>query len=113
MMGNAKATKTSGSTRKIRPALSPEARENQMIDLAIGLAEKQLMDGTASSQVITHYLKLAGVQEKLEREKLEKENELLRAKTESIQSERRSEELFEKAIKAFGVYSGRGDSNDY
>ena len=55
-------TKSPKETRKIRPALSPEARENQLIDLAVNLAEQQLLDGTASSQVITHFLKLGHVQ---------------------------------------------------
>ena len=65
--------------RKIRPALTPEARENQLIALAIDRAEQQLLDGTASSQVITHYLKLGSSRERLERERLENENKLIRA----------------------------------
>lgn len=94
------------STRKIRPAISPEARDSQMISLAIDLAEKQLLEGTASSQVITHYLKLAASREKdlLELEKLQEENKLLRAKTEALESAKRSEELFEKAIVAMKDY---------
>ena len=68
------------SSRKSRPAISPESRENQMIALAVDLAEKQLRDGTASSQVITHFLKLATVQEKLKNDKLVAENKLLKAK---------------------------------
>ena len=94
------------STRKIRPALSPEARENQMISLAVDLAERQLLEGTASAQVITHYLKLGTLKEQLEREKLEKENELLRAKTEALQSAQHIEELYAEAIKAMRSYSG-------
>ena len=66
----------SESKRKIRPALTPEARENQLISLAVDLAEKQLQEGTASSQVITHYLKLGSMRERLEREKLEEENKI-------------------------------------
>ena len=92
--------------RKLRPALTPESRENQMISLATSLAEKQLMEGTASSQVITHYLKLATTREQLEKEKLERENELLRAKTESLQSAKRVEELYSKALSAMKNYSG-------
>ena len=87
---------SSSSPRKMRPALTPEARENQMISLAVDLAEQQLRNGTASSQVITHFLKLGTEKAKLEREKLRQENELLRAKTEMIESTKRSEELFEK-----------------
>lgn len=99
-------------TRKVRPALTPEARENQLIALAENLAEKQLLDGTASSQVITHYLKLGTVKEQLERERLEKENALLVAKVEALQSAKRSEELFADAIKAMKRYSGNGSVED-
>ncbi len=103
-----KVTKTSSKqpVRKLKPALTPEARENQMISLAIDLAEKQLMEGTASSQVITHYLKLGSTKEQLEKEKIEKENELLRAKVEVLQSQKRVEELYSEAIKAFRQYNG-------
>lgn len=94
---------------KTRPALTPEGRENQLIAKAINLAERQLDDGTASSQVITHFLKLGTENAKLEREKLRHENELLKAKTDMIESTKRSEELFEKALRAMSDYRG-GDS---
>lgn len=112
-MGKAIMTSSSDSKRKIRPALTPEARENQMISLAVDLAERQLQEGTASSQVITHFLKLATSKAQLEKEKLERENELLRAKTESLQSMKKSEALMEEAIKAFRTYAGQGDSDEY
>ena len=86
--------KENGTVKKRRPALTPEARENQLISLAVDLAEKQLQEGTASSQVITHYLKLGSTKERLEKEKLEEENKLLRAKTENLQSQKRVEELY-------------------
>ena len=111
-MAKAKPKSRQSSPRKIRPALSPEARENQMISLAVDLAEKQLIEGTASSQVITHYLKLGTMNHKLELEKLEKENALLKAKTESLQSSQRMEELYADAIKAMQSYSGLGDSDE-
>lgn len=101
-----KAIKNQSSSKKIRPALTPEARENQMIRLAIDLAEKQLLEGTASSQVITHYLKLASTKERLEKEILEKQKELISAKTESIQSARRIEEMYADALAAMKNYSG-------
>lgn len=104
--------KTEGTSKPKRPALSPEARENQMIASAMDLAEKQLREGTASSQVITHFLKLATSKAELEKEKLARENELLRAKTETLQSSQRIEELYESAIKAMQRYGGQGD-NDY
>lgn len=98
--------------RKIRPALTPEARENQLIALAIDRAEQQLLDGTASSQVITHYLKLGSTKERLEKEKLERENELLRAKTESLQSMQRIEELYTNALNAMRTYNGNPTSKE-
>lgn len=108
----AKTSKTAGVSGNIRPALTPESRENQMISLAVNLAERQLQEGTASSQVITHFLKLATSKANLEREKLERENELLRAKTEAIQSGKRMEELYANAIKAMSRYNGRGDEDE-
>lgn len=98
------------SKKNNRPALSPENRENQLIAAAVNLAEKQLMDGTASSQVITHYLKLATVREKREREKLEKEIELLDAKKKAYESSERLEALFTEATNAMKRYSGNSDA---
>lgn len=100
------------TTRRIRPALTPEARENQMIALAVDLAEKQLMEGTASSQVITHYLKLGSTKERIEKEILEKQKELIAAKTENLKSAKRIEELYAEAISAMRRYSGHGDENE-
>lgn len=104
---------SSSSSRKRRPALSPEARENQLISLAVDLAEKQLQEGTASSQVITHFLKLGSSKAELEREKLAMENELIRAKTESIQSQKKMEEVYLNALNAMKRYSGHGDDDEY
>lgn len=93
--------------------MTPKARENQMIALAMDAAERQLLDGSASSQVITHFLKLGTERERLEREKLEKENELLRAKTEAIESGEEMKSLYEEAIKAMRNYAGQGDADEY
>lgn len=105
------------SNKNGRPGLTPEARENQMISLAVDLAEQQLRDGTASSQVITHFLKLATVREKLERERLEEENRLLKAKTKAIESAEEIKTLYEEAIVAMrrysGDYSGADEEEDY
>jgi sensor histidine kinase YesM len=98
--------------RRRPPATTPEARENQLISLAVDLAEKQLAEGTASSQVITHYLKLGSTREKLEKEKLEKENELLKAKTEALQTAKNVEVLYKNALNAMRSYSGRGGGDD-
>lgn len=98
---------------KQRPALDPEARENQLIALAINLAEKQLIEGTASSQVITHYLKLGSTKERIEKEILEKQKDLITAKTEAIQSAKRVEELYANALDAMRTYSGhKSDENE-
>lgn len=112
-MAKVKSTSSSGRSKKIRPALNPETRESQMISLAVDLAEKQLMEGTASSQVITHFLKLGSTKERLEKEKLEEENKLLKAKTESLQSAKRVEELYADAIAAMKRYSGNGGGDNY
>ena len=90
------------------PATTPEARENQMIALAVDLAERQLSEGTASAQVITHYLKLGTTRETLEKEKLTRENELLKARSDAIASAQKSEELYANALAAMRSYSGRG-----
>ena len=111
-MAKAKVSDSSESSRRMRPALTPEARENQLISLAVDLAEQQLREGTASSQVITHYLKLGSTRERLERERLEEENKLLRAKTENLQSMKHIEELYTDAIKAMRDYSGQGDPDE-
>lgn len=111
-MQRAKKTTDSQTSRKMRPALTPEARENQLISLAVDLAEKQLQEGTASSQVITHYLKLGSTRERLEKERLKKENKLLDAKTKSYQSVEELKEIYADALKAMKSYSGNGDGND-
>ena len=91
-----------------RRATTPEGRENQLISLAVDLAEKQLREGTASSQVISHYLKLGTSREQLEQERLRRENKLLEARVEAIESQKRVEELYAEALTAMKVYSGRG-----
>lgn len=96
----------SKSTRSRRPATTPEAREKQLISLAVDLAEKQLAEGTASAQVITHYLKLGTTRENLEKEKLQLENEFLRVKAEAVASTGRIEALYEDALNAMRSYGG-------
>lgn len=92
--------------RRQAPAMTAEAREKQMISLAIDLAEKQLAEGTASSQVITHYLKLGSSKESLEKDKLKTENELLKVKTDAIKSAKSVEKLYTEALDAMRNYSG-------
>ena len=112
-MARKKATVSSSEQRrKLRPAMTPEARENQMISLAMDAAEEQLINGTASSQVITHFLKLATVKEQLELEKLKAETEMAKAKTEALQSAKTMEEMFSKAMDAIKSYRGLGDEEE-
>lgn len=111
-MAKVKATSSSDSSAKMRPALTPDARENQMISLAIDLVEKRLREGTASSQETTHFLKLATSKARLEKEILEKQKELITAKTESLQSAKRVEELYTNALNAMRRYSGQGEEDD-
>jgi hypothetical protein len=98
--------------RRRPPATTPEARENQLISLAVDLAEKQLSEGTASSQVITHYLKLGSTKERIEKEILIEQKDLIKAKTDSIKSAKRVEELYKNALDAMKTYSGRSDDYD-
>ena len=99
-------------TVRRRPGTTPEARENQLISLAVDLAEKQLQEGTASSQVITHYLKLGSTRETIEKDILEKQRDLIQAKTEAIQSAKHVEDLYKNALDAMRSYSGRGDDEN-
>lgn len=92
-----------------RPALTPEAREGQLIALATDLAEQRLRNGTATSQEVVHFLRLGSMRERLERERLENENILLRAKTEAIEAQAKNEELYLNALKAMKRYSASGD----
>ncbi len=101
------------STKKSRPTLTPEARENQLIGLAIDLAEQQIRDGTASSQVITHFLKLGSTRERLEQETIRKDQELIEARRESLTSTKMVEELYSKAIEAMKTYSGNREDDNY
>lgn len=111
-MKKAGTVRSSNSSGKMRPALSPEARENQMISLAMDLAEQQLRDGTASSQLITEFVKRGSTKARLEKEILEEQKELMAAKTESLQSAKRIEELYENALNAMRSYSGQGVPDD-
>lgn len=97
--------------KNVRPPLTPEAYENQMISLAMDLVKQRLIDGTASSQETTHFLKLGSSKAKAEMEKLKHENELLQAKTEALQSSKRIEELYTEAITAMKSYAGHGDED--
>lgn len=101
----------SSSQYPMRPALTSEARENQLISLAIDLVEQRLRDGTASSQETTHFLKLASRKAKIEQERAELENELIRAKTQALKDQADIKTLYNEAIEAMRRYSGHGGSS--
>lgn len=108
----AKAKASTEKPHSMKPALTPEARENQLIALAMDRAEEQLRNGTASSQVIAHFLKLGSTKERLEKQILAEQKKLVEAKTENLQSTKHSAELLDKALKAFSTYSGEEDEYD-
>lgn len=105
-MGRRAKPAQSEQIKEIRPALTPDAREQQMISLAVDCAERQLLEGTASSQVIVHYLKLATKKERIENEILEEQKKLITAKTEDLQAAKRNEELYQKVLDAMAIYTG-------
>lgn len=107
------ATSNSGQNQKSRPAISPEVRETQLISKAYDLAEKQLSDGTASAQVIAHFLKMGTARYELEKEKLRIENRKIEAQIKSIQNADEMKEVYEKALKAMRNYQGYGDPDEY
>lgn len=108
----ARTTKEVSAKRKKPPAKNPEGREQQLISLATDVAEEQMLNGTASSQVIVHFLKLATTKTELEKEKLKRENELLRVKAENIESQKNIESLYKEAIDAMKTYGGYDTEED-
>lgn len=95
--------------RRLPPAKTIEDRENQLIALAVDVAEQRLLDGTASNQLVCHFLSLGSVKAKLELEKVRNENELLKAKAEALESARHTEELYQNALEAMRAYSGKDE----
>jgi len=89
------------------PAKTQDANEKQLVHLATKLAEKKMRDGTATSQMIIHYLKMGSVSEELAREKVRNENKLLKAKADALASQKRIEELYSEALSAMREYSGK------
>ena len=107
-----KVTEKTIIDRQFVPALTPEAREQQLISLAVDRAEQQLRDGTASPLVISHYLKLGTTNARLEKEKLEQEVELMKAKTKAYESAQDLKELYSKALDAMRDYGGTSSNED-
>ena len=112
-MPKIKGSSSSSPPKNIRPAINPEVRESKLISLAMDLVERRLIEGTASSQETTHFLKLATVKASLEKEKLIRENKLLEAKTNAIEHEESKDQLYKDAIEAMKRYSGNRSVGDY
>lgn len=108
----AKTVSSSITTPQGRPPITPEAKENQMISLAMDLVEQRLRNGTASSQETTHFLKLGTIKARKELAILEEQRKLIVAKTEDIESRKETKAMFEEAIKAMRTYKGKGDVDD-
>ena len=111
-----RAKESKGEPTRRRPGTTPKARENQLIAKAVDLAEKQIEAGTASAQVISHFLKLGSSREKLEQERLTQEVGLMKIKAETIASAMRVEELYKQALDAMRSYAGQepmDDEDDY
>lgn len=102
----ARRTDTEPARRRRRPATTPDAREQQVANLAYDLAEEQIRGGTASSQVLTHFLKVGSTREQLEQQRIQHENELMKVKREQIEAQARVEELYLAALNAMKSYSG-------
>lgn len=98
--------------RRGRPPTSPKEREDEMINLAMKLAEEQLRDGTATPSVIVHYLKLGSTRGMIENDMLEKKSQLLTAQKEKLEADKRVEELYTKALEAMRVYGGEPDDDE-
>lgn len=111
-MATTRKTPESGRPRR-PPATTPEAREKQLIALAVDAAEKQIREGTASSQVISHFLKLGSTREQLEQQRLMREVDLLEKKAEGMESAKRVEELYTKAIESMKTYAGQEPTRAY
>lgn len=89
-------------------AMTPEDREDELILLATNLAEQRLRDGTASNQLIAEIMRMGTTKERLQKEKLRRENEMLRAKTEAIEAQKHTDEMYQKALDAMRSYAGLG-----
>lgn len=117
-MARHKATEPTDAPKSLPPALTLEGRENQLIAAAYDLAEKRILNGTASSQELTYFLKMGSSKAVLERDRLREENKLLRAKTAALEAQRTNEELLANAMKALKSYRGESyddedDEDDY
>lgn len=107
----AKSSKTT-RTHIAPPAKTPEGREQQLIGLAMDAVERRIRDGTATAQELVHFIKAGSPNAKLEREILRSQSELIAAKTEAIESQKRTEEMYSNALAAMKAYSGSTEGPD-
>ena len=105
-------SKALANSREFAPAMSLEGRDAQMASLAYDVVEQRMRDGTATSQETTYFLKLANKNQALEKIKLEKQIELLEAKTEQIKAAKRMDEVYMDAIAHFKIYAGDNDDEE-
>lgn len=114
MANTRRPKKDVGGTERpsITPAMTPEDQEDLLISLAVDVAVERLRNGTASNQLVSEIIKLGTVKERLTREKLQRENEMLKAKTEAIEASKNNGEMYIQAIKAMKIYSGIQDVDD-
>lgn len=110
-MGRKQVVNDANERKKFRPALTPETKENQMVSLAMDVAEQRLRNGTASAQEIVYFLKLGSIRSQTELEKIKLENEMIKAKTSVLNSSETSEKLYSEAIKSFQTYAGAGNDD--
>jgi len=107
-----KSIKKEIKTKRRSPSRTPDGEEKRLISMAYSYAEEQMRKGTASSQIITHFLKMGAKREALERQILEEEVHLKKAKTEAIESQKRTEEMYKQALDAMRAYSGNGGGDE-
>lgn len=108
-----KKTPASEAPKKRKKALTPEARENQIIALVIDVEEERIRNGQATAQELIHWMKLASAKARLEQKKLENENLLIQAKVDAIKAQQNTEELYKKALAAMRSYQGEPEEEDY
>ena len=111
-MAKRKAIESTEPPKSLPPALTLEGRENQLIAASYDLAERRILEGTASSQELTYFLKLGSSKTRLENEKLKEEVTHLKAKTAALEAQISNEALLDKALKAFRSYRGEGEDDD-
>lgn len=111
-MATARSKDSKSPKTRRPPATTPEVREQQLVSLTMDVVERELRDGTASSQIKMHFLKMGSTRENLEQERLRRENQILEAKREAMESQKRVEELYSEAMQAFRTYSGQPSLDD-